>query len=248
MRRSSEWCSCPRSCSCSATATGGCRAGSIGSCPTSSWSPLRRGRRFGRRRTADGGRVNHGPVCGLLSAVCRINLQPPVFCAGRTHFRRLRSMRLSKPSPGTVIATVALVMAMTPVAVAATVNADRVDGLSAVGASSSLNRAAGNLVATARGGSNKGQIPNKFLADVPAVTNYANAFTVEDNQTGATIDLAGVPFGRISISCQDQAAAAGTEDPRMVISFTNTSGGPVNVYRRVGVGDASIAVVANGTV
>jgi hypothetical protein len=157
-------------------------------------------------------------------------------------------MRISRPSPGTVIATVALVMAMTPAAVAAVVNADRVDGFSAVGASSSNNRAAGNLVATARGGSNKGQIPNKFLADVPAVNNFANAFTVEDNQTGATIDLAGVPFGRISISCQDQAAAANTEDPRMVISFTNSSGGPVNVYRRVGAGDPSIGVIANGTV
>ena len=157
-------------------------------------------------------------------------------------------MRLSKPSPGTVIATIALVMATTGTAVAAVVNADRVDGFSAVGASSSTNRAAGNLVATAKGGSNKGQIPAKFLADVPTALTYAQAFTVEDNQTGATVDLAGVPFGRISISCQDQSAAAGTEDPRMVISFTNTSGGPVNVYRRVGVGDATIGVVSNGTV
>ncbi len=160
-------------------------------------------------------------------------------------------MRISRPSPGTVIATIALVMATTGTAVAAVdfaSNAGRVDGYSAVGASSSNNRAAGNLVATARGGSNKGQIPNKFLADVPAVANFAQAFNVQDNQTGATVDLASNPFGRISIACHDAAMAAGTEDPRMVISFSNTSGAPVNVYRRVGVGDAAISVIPNGTV
>jgi hypothetical protein len=157
-------------------------------------------------------------------------------------------MRIKAPSSGTVIATVALVMAMTGPAVAAAVDAETVDGLSAVGASSSNSRAKGNLVATARGGSNPGQIPNKFLADVPSVTNFANAFTVEDNATGATVDLSPNPFGKISISCQDQATAAGTEDPRMALSFTNSSGAPVNIYRRVGTGDATIGVIQNGTV
>ena len=160
-------------------------------------------------------------------------------------------MRLSRPSPATVIATIALVMATTGTAVAAVnyaSNAGRVDGLSAVGASSSNSRAKGNLVATARGGSNPGQIPNKFLADVPSVTNFAQAFTVEDNATGATVDLSPNPFGKISISCQDQSSAGGTEDPRMALSFTNSSGAPVNLYRRVGAGEATIGVIQNGTV
>ena len=157
-------------------------------------------------------------------------------------------MRIKRPSSGTVIGTIALVMATTGPAVAAVVDADSVDGLSAVGASSSNSRAKGNLVATARGGSNPGQIPNKFLADVPAVNNFAQAFNVEDNATGATVDLSPNPFGKISISCQDQASGAGTEDPRMALSFTNSSGSPVNIYRRVGTGDATIGVIQNGTV
>jgi hypothetical protein len=160
-------------------------------------------------------------------------------------------MRLSKPSPATVIATIALVMATTGTAVAAVSyasNAGRVDGLSAVGASSSNSRAKGNLVATARGGSNPGKIPNKFLADVPANESFEAPFAVEDNATGANVELNGNIFGRLSASCRDQANAAGTEDPRMVIEFSNTSGGTVNIARRVGVGDGTVGALANGTV
>jgi hypothetical protein len=160
-------------------------------------------------------------------------------------------MRLSRPTPGTVLATIALVMASTGTAVAAVDfarNAGAVDRLSAVGASSSNNRAAGNLVATARGGSNKGQIPNKFLADVTEARPFAAGFEVTDNQTGANVDLSTTGFGKFSASCQDQANAAGTEDPRTVLSFTNTSGGAMNIARRAGTGDATIVVLQNGTV
>jgi hypothetical protein len=160
-------------------------------------------------------------------------------------------MRISRPAPGTVIATIALVMATTGSAVAAVDfarNAGAVDRLSAVGAGSSNDRAAGRLVATARGGSNKGQIPNKFLADVTEARPFAAGFEVNDNQTGATVDLNTTGFGKFSASCQDQAAAAGTEDPRTVLSFTNTSGGAMNIARRVGTGDGTIAVLLNGTV
>src|SRR5215208_4882872 len=84
-------------------------------------------------------------------------------------------MRISRPSPATVISIIALVMATTGTAVAAVDfarNSGQVDGISAVPASSSNSRAKGNLVATARGGSNVGQIPHKFLADVGELTNF----------------------------------------------------------------------------
>jgi hypothetical protein len=160
-------------------------------------------------------------------------------------------MRLSRPSPGTVLSTVAIVMATTGTAAAAVDfarNAGAVDGVSAVGASSSNSRAKGNLVATARGGSNSGQIPNKFLADVAESHTFQQPFSVEDNQMGAVNDLAQTPLGKFSASCQDQSNAAGTEDPRMVLSFTNQSGGPANFVRRAGVGDAVVGLLNNGTV
>jgi hypothetical protein len=160
-------------------------------------------------------------------------------------------MRITRPSAGTVIGTIALVMATTGTAAAAVDfarNAGAVDGLSAVGAGSTVSHAAGRLVATARGGSNKGQIPNKFLADVPETHPFAAAFDVQDNQTGATVALNSTGFGTFAASCQDQSNAAGTEDPRTVLTFTNTSGGPMNIARRVGAGDAAIALLQNGTV
>ena len=160
-------------------------------------------------------------------------------------------MRISRPSPATVISPIAIVMATSGTAVAAVsyaTNAGAVDKLSAVSAGSSNSRAKGKLVATARGGSGAGKIPNKFLAGVPEIAQFAAPFNVEDNQTGATVDLATTPFGKVSASCQDQSATTGTEDPRMVISFTNTSGGPLNRARRVGAGEASIGLFSNGTV
>ena len=160
-------------------------------------------------------------------------------------------MRISRPSPATVIATISLVMATTGSAVAAVdfaSNAGAVDRLSAVGASSSNNRAAGRLVATARGGSNKGQIPNKFLADVPEASRFAAPFDVQDNAAGANVGLSANPIGALTASCQDQSNAAGTEDPRSVITFSNTSGVAINFARRVGAGDAAIGVLQNATV
>jgi hypothetical protein len=158
---------------------------------------------------------------------------------------------MRKPSPGTVIATVALVMATSGSAVAAVDfarNSGAVDGLSAVDAGSSNSRAKGRLVATARGGSNPGQIPNKFLADVAEMHGFAAPFNVTDNQTGGTVDLATTPLGRFSASCQDQSQAAGTEDPRMVLTFTNTTPGGVNIVRRAGVGEANVGLLPSGTV
>src|SRR4051812_47352553 len=116
-------------------------------------------------------------------------------------------MRLRRPSPGTVLSIIAIVMGTTGTAAAAVDfarNSGAVDGVSAVSASSSNSRAKGNLVATARGGSNSGQIPNKFLADVGETKGFAAPFGVEDNQTSASNDLGQTPLGRFSAACQDQ--------------------------------------------
>ena len=160
-------------------------------------------------------------------------------------------MRIRRPSPATVISTIALVMASGGTAVAAVSyasNAGAVDRLSAVSACATNSQAKGRRVATARSGSNPGQIPNKFLADVPESRVFGVPLPVEDNQTGAAADLASTPLGKFTASCQDQANAAGTEDPRIVLAFTNLSGGTVNLARRAGVGDATIGSLANGTV
>ena len=160
-------------------------------------------------------------------------------------------MRISRPSPGTVIATIALVMATTGTAVAAVDfarNSGQVDGISAVPASSSNSRAKGNLVATARGGSNVGQIPHKFLADVGELTNFAAPFAVEDNANGANVPLSTSGFGRLEASCQDSNQNPGIEDPRTVLTFTNTSGGAMNFARHVGNNDPTVALLQNGTV
>jgi hypothetical protein len=158
---------------------------------------------------------------------------------------------MRKPHPATVISIIALVMATTGSAVAAVDYASRagqVDGYSAVGASSSNNRAAGNLVATAKGGSDKGKIPFKFLADVPATSSFAVPFEVVDNQVGATQTLAATPLGSLTASCRDEQAAAGTENPRTFVDWVNSSGTDVNVARRVGNGDGAVTLQPNSTV
>jgi hypothetical protein len=160
-------------------------------------------------------------------------------------------MRNKRPSPALVISIIALVMATTGSAVAAVSYASRagsVDGYSAVGASSTNSHAAGNLVATAKGGSFSGKIPNKFLAQVPAVSQFAVPFDVVDNQVGATQDLASTPLGKLQASCRDEATAPTTENPRTTVQFVNTSGGPENIARRVGVGDGAFSQAENGTV
>src|SRR3712207_4708016 len=78
-------------------------------------------------------------------------------------------MRLRMPSPAMVVALIALVVASSGTAFAVVNyarNAGAVDGRSAVSAGSSLGHAAGNVVATARTGRDKGRIPNRYLADV----------------------------------------------------------------------------------
>lgn len=160
-------------------------------------------------------------------------------------------MRIRKPSPAMAVAVVALVMATTGSAVAAidyARNAGAVDGLSAVNAGSSTNRAAGRLVATARGGSHKGQIPAKFLAEVPRADTLGQLFDVPDNAQGALVEVHRSGFGTLGASCNDQNRTAGNEDPSSTIAFTNGSGASLNLARTVGNTDAVIGSLAHGTV
>ena len=126
--------------------------------------------------------------------------------------------------------------------------AGSVDGKSAVAASSTLSRAAGKLVATNSVGPDKGRLPGKFVADVGKTQTFSNGFEVADNVPGApqTVSvMSGV--GALTVTCNDQDARAGVEDPTSILTFINSSGIPVNVARRVGNGDGAITVAPNQT-
>src|SRR5215207_6743541 len=97
-------------------------------------------------------------------------------------------MRFTKPSPSMVVASIALFVALGGTSIAAVSyarNAGKVDGKDARKASASRARAAGNLVATTRKGPHAGQIPGKFLADVPRSDPFGRYLEVTDNATGA---------------------------------------------------------------
>ena len=164
-------------------------------------------------------------------------------------------MKNRMPSPAMVVALIALVMATTGTAVAAVDYASRagaVDGHSAVAASSSLSGARGRLVATARGGSNAGRIPGKFLGDVSRAEAFGRAVEVTDNAAGAAAVVAGSAetggLGTVAVSCGDQNAAAGVENPVTTVTVTNTSGAGLNAARRIGVTAVRVFAFAPGTV
>jgi hypothetical protein len=145
-------------------------------------------------------------------------------------------MRTRKPSPALVISIIALVMATTGSAVAAVNFAERagaVDGLSAVPAGASNNRAAGRLVAAAKTGELRGRIPANHLE---LGRSFQAAFDVPDQGTGAAITLNETTgLGRLSISCNDENNSAGAENPATTVSFANTTPGAINFSRRTGV-------------
>ena len=173
-------------------------------------------------------------------------------------------MRLKRPSPAMVVALVALVMSMTGGAIAAVnyaQNAGKVDGYDAVKASSSNNKAAGNLVATYPGGKLKGKLPFRFLsgaassgsvsalADATARSaNAARLIAVPDNTATTPETVIDLELGNLQVSCFDQANQAGNENAATRITITNDSGGPVNISRRVGVAAAEIVTLENNTV
>src|SRR4051794_29495886 len=158
-------------------------------------------------------------------------------------------MRIRRPSPSLVISVVALVMATTGSAVAAVSfarNAGAVDGKSAVSASSSLKHATGRLVATAAGGSHKGRIPVKFLANVPASTTFAKSVAVTDNTNGGSQVLNTNSLGTLSATCNDQDNRAGVLDPTTTFTF-QSAGAPVNFARQIGGNNPTLVAMPPNT-
>src|SRR6195256_259520 len=97
-----------------------------------------------------------------------------------------------------VVAVIALIVALSGTAIAAVDfarNAGAVDGKSAVGAKASLRRAAGKLVATATGGTGKGQIPARFLEGVMrgGTMTLSKYLRTVDNQAGRATALLTIP-------------------------------------------------------
>ena len=174
-------------------------------------------------------------------------------------------MKLRRPSPAMTVAVIALVMSMTGGAIAAVnfaKNAGAVDGKSAVKASKAGKKgAAGKLVATYKGGDNRGHLPLRLiagaasendlqdLADETAVArNGARTIDVADNQTTAGATMIDLGLGDLQVSCTDQQADPGTENASTRISITNRSGLPMNLSRTLGNGAPTITTVDSGIV
>jgi hypothetical protein len=161
-------------------------------------------------------------------------------------------MRLKTPSPAMAVASTALFVALGGTGIAAVNyarNAGAVDGKSAVKASASHKKAAGKLVATNRSGPDRGQIPAKFVDNVPVTQTFGHAFEVADNATGAATPIGAVNgIGTITASCIDEAPPAGNEDPSTTITLSNSSGETINLARTIGTNDPAVGAVANGTV
>jgi hypothetical protein len=172
-------------------------------------------------------------------------------------------MKLNRPSPAMVVAVVALVMSMTGGAIAAVNfarNSGKVDGYDAVRAGASLNKAAGNLVATYPRGENRGKLPFRTLsgaastdsvealADVAAQgRNGAQTIAVPDNAQTTEANMVDLGVGNLQVACFDQDAAAGTEDAATRVTITNHSGAAFNIARRLGTGRQFIRTVETGT-
>src|SRR5919112_1096820 len=155
-------------------------------------------------------------------------------------------MRFHKPSPSMVVASIALFVSLGGTSVAAVSyarNAGKVDGYDAVRASSSTNKAAGNLVAANKSGPDKGRIPGKHLAGVAHTQTFGRSFDVADNAPGAPVQIGdGGSLGQLTATCNDQAPRPGVEDPTTQLNF-------INVARRAGIrDDAAYNAIPSGTV
>jgi hypothetical protein len=161
--------------------------------------------------------------------------------------------RFGKPSPSMVVALVALVFAMTGTAAAVVNyarNAGAVNGKRAVSAGVSNAHAAGKLVATRRTGPLKGTIPLQYLdPSAGRSVSFGQATNVIDNAGQAPFTIADIPgFGKIEATCGDQNPKVGVKDPTTTITFTNTSGQPINFARTSGTGTVFVTgLVPNQT-
>ena len=160
-------------------------------------------------------------------------------------------MSIRRPSPAMVVACIALFVALGGTSIAAVNyarNAGKVDGKSAFKAKRSRGKVAGDLVATYPGGALKGQIPNRFLAQVPQNAMFGRALEVADNAASVPVTLADTgALGSLTTTCADQAARPGLEDPESTISFLNQTSAIVNVATRVGSAPPTITQAAPGT-
>jgi hypothetical protein len=161
-------------------------------------------------------------------------------------------MGFKRPSPAMVVACVALFVALGGTSFAAVNyarNAGKVDGKSAVRASRSLKKAAGNLVATYKSGRLAGQIPHKFLAETPLARPFGKYLDVADNAASAPVTLTDTgTVGSLTATCGDQAAKPGVENPVTTITFVDDSGAAINVAKRVGNEGAEVGGMQNGTI
>jgi hypothetical protein len=149
-------------------------------------------------------------------------------------------MRRRMPSPAMVVALVALVVALSGTAVAAVDfarNAGAVDGKSAVSSNASRSTAAGKLIATQTAGSDKGQIPGRFVNDVMrgGATSISTSLPAVDNQAGRVVAIATIPgMGKFEAQCRDQDPAPNVKSTQTIITFTASEPGGVNVSRLLG--------------
>jgi hypothetical protein len=159
-----------------------------------------------------------------------------------------------RPSPALVLSVIAVVLSLTGASVAAidyARDAGAVDHKSAVGASSSRDRAAGKLVATAGSGSLKGQIPSRFLdlggtlhgahtsfqKSIPLAVNLnqPSATRTSDRTLYNSATLVELPDNvTVAATCSQQTQGSGKSDPQTTIALTNTSGHTLNVAHWVG--------------
>jgi hypothetical protein len=162
-------------------------------------------------------------------------------------------MRFKKPSPSMAVASVALFVSLGGTSVAAVSyarNAGKVDSIDAVKSTATKSKAAGKLIATIKSGADKGKIQNEHLADVARTQTFGRSFEVADNAPGAPVTIGdGGSIGQLTATCNDQAPAAGNEDPVTDLNFVNTSGDVINIANRAGVrNDAQVGALPNGTV
>ena len=155
-------------------------------------------------------------------------------------------LRNRRPTPAFVISCIALFVALGGTSFAAisfATNAGAVDGKSAYASGSSLNRVAGNLVATEKSGAAKGKILGRYTTGVSQARTFSVVTPVTDNTPTAPVQIGGDPkVGNLAASCIDSAPGAGREDPQVVLTFT-TGGAPVNYSRQVG-GQRGAAVLS----
>lgn len=152
----------------------------------------------------------------------------------------MRRMLSRRPSPSLVISLIALVFATTGSAVAAVSfarNAGAVDGKSAFLPKTSLDKVAGDVVATTRSGADRGKIPNKFLAGVQrgGADSFGRVSAVTDNGSDVPTTISTLfGLGEVRATCRDQNPRPGIEDPVTDITLATAPGADVNVTTQRG--------------